>query len=293
MDYWLLSGAHMTSFTAARLTRAVSIFVLVVFGGVRLLAHDMWIEPTSYRPEVGRIMGLRLRVGQDFLGDPIPRVPSSIERFVVADGEGEKPVVGRDGADPAGLLLPSKPGLLLVGYHSKPSPVVLTPQKFNQYLSEEGLETVAALREKRGETGAEAREQFVRCAKTLLLTGPAAASQSDRALGFPLELVADRNPYLVKAGESLPVRLLYRGQPIGGVLVMALNQRDPAVKVAGRSDAAGRVQLRLSQPGPWLIKAVHMIPAPAASDHQWDSFWASLTFELVDAAGRASTDSGR
>jgi hypothetical protein len=36
-----------------------------------------------------------------------------------------------------------------------------------------------------------------------------------------------------------------------------------------------------------------MIPAPAASDHQWDSFWASLTFELVDAAGRASTDSGR
>jgi hypothetical protein len=277
----------------SRLTRAVSLFLLVVGGGARLLAHDMWIEPGSYRPEIGRIMGLRLRVGQDFLGDPLPRVPSLIERFVVADSDGEKAVVGRDGADPAGLFLPAKPGLVLVGYHSKPSAVVLTAQKFNQYLSEEGLETVAALREQRGETGAEAREQFVRCAKTLMLSGPAAASQSDRVLGFPLELVAERNPYLVKPGESLTVRLLYRGQPIAGVLVMALNQRDPAAKVSTRSDAAGRVHLRLSQSGPWLIKAVHMIPTAAGSDHQWDSFWASLTFELGDAAARASTDSGR
>jgi hypothetical protein len=283
----------MTPFRAARFTGVVSMFVLVVVGGVRLLAHDMWIEPTSYRPEIGRIMALRLRVGQDFLGDPLPRVPPLIERFVVADGDGERAVVGRDGADPAGLFLPAKPGLVLVGYHSKPSPVVLTPQKFNQYLKEEGLETISALREKRGETGAEAREHFVRCAKTLFLTGPAAESQGDRVLGFPLELVAERNPYLVKAGDTLPIRVIYRGQPIAGLLVMALNQRDPIARVSARSDAAGRVQLRLSQPGPWLIKAVHMIPATAGSDYQWDSFWASLTFELADAANRASTDSGR
>ena len=30
----------------------------------------------------------------------------------------------------------------------------------------------------------------------------------------------------------------------------------------------------------WLIKAVHMIPAPAGSNAEWASFWASLTFEL-------------
>ena len=187
----------------------------------------MWIEPTSYRPELGRIMGLRLRVGQDFLGDPLPRVPSLIEKFVIIDGDGEKPVVGRDGADPAGLLLPSKPGLVLVGYHSKPSPVVLTPQKFNQYLSEEGLDSIAALRAKRGQTNAEARELFVRCAKTLLLAGPAPQSQGDRVLGFPLELVAERNPYLVKSGESLPLRFSIADQPIADVLVIGINQRDP------------------------------------------------------------------
>ena len=32
--------------------------------------------------------------------------------------------------------------------------------------------------------------------------------------------------------------------------------------------------------GLWLVKAVHMIPAPAGTGAQWTSFWASLTFEL-------------
>jgi hypothetical protein len=283
----------MKHFTSARLTTVISVAMLLAAGGVKLLAHDMWIEPTSYRPDMGRVMGLRLRVGQDFLGDPLPRDPSLIERFVVADADGEKSVVGRDGADPAGLLRLTAPGLVLVGYHSKPSPVVLTPQKFNQYLTEEGLDAIAALRAKRGETGAEARELFVRCAKSLVMAGAPAESQADRVLGFPLELVAERNPYLVKSGESLSVRLIYRGQPIAGVLVTALNQRDPTAKVAARSDKAGRVQLRLPEAGPWLIKAVHMIPAAPGSDHQWESFWASLTFELPDAVNRSVTESGR
>ena len=65
--------------------------------------------------------------------------------------------------------------------------------------------------------------------------------------------------------------------------MVALNQRDPMARVAARSDKAGHVTLKLSEAGPWLIKAVHMIPAPAGSDSQWASYWASLTFELADA----------
>jgi hypothetical protein len=253
----------------------------------------MWIEPTSFHPEINRSLGLRLRVGQDFMGDPLPREPALIERFVFEDGKGETPVVGRDGGDPAGLLRLTSPGLVIAGYHSKPSSVVLTAQKFNQYLSEEGLERIASLRLQHGESNAEARESFVRCAKTLMLTGPASATQADKVLGFPLELVAERNPYMLRTGESLPVKLLYHGQPIAGVLVMALNPRDPAAKVGARSDSAGRVQLRLSGGGPWLVKAVHMIPAAAGADHEWDSFWASLTFEMGEASGSAGPSSQR
>ena len=36
----------------------------------------------------------------------------------------------------------------------------------------------------------------------------------------------------------------------------------------------------LTPPGVWLVKAVHMVPAPAASGADWESLWASLTFEV-------------
>jgi uncharacterized GH25 family protein len=99
-------------------------------------------------------------------------------------------------------------------------------------------------------------------------------------LGFTLELVAERNPYALRAGEEFPVRLTYEGHPLAGALVVAMNRLDPSLRQAARSDKDGRVRFRLRSGGLWLIKAVHMIPAPANSKTEWASFWASLTFEL-------------
>ena len=255
---------------------------------VPLFAHDMWIEPMTFAPETGQIISVKLRVGQDLLGDPLPRDPALVNQFIVEDPEGRKPVVGRDGADPAGFLRVAVPGLLIVGYRSNPSFVELTPEKFNQYLKDEGLDSVAAVRAQRNQTGAKARELFARCAKSLVLSGPAAADQHDRALGFTLELVAERNPYALRAGEDLPVRLTYENRPLSGALVMAMNRLNPSEKLSVRTDKDGRVRFKLRPGGMWLIKAVHMIPAPAGSNAEWQSYWASLTFELRAPANIAS-----
>src|SRR5207244_1182067 len=161
-----------------------------------------------------QIVGARLRVGQDLLGDPLPRDPALLNQFVFEDAAGRKPLVGRDGADPAGFLRVATPGLLVVGYFSNPSVVELTAEKFNQYLKDEGLDAVAALRARRNQTGAKTRELFSRCAKSLVLSGAPNEKENDRPLGFTLELVAERNPYAIRAGEDLPVRLTYRNRPL-------------------------------------------------------------------------------
>jgi uncharacterized GH25 family protein len=245
-----------------------------------LFAHDLWIEPTTFSPEPGQIVGVRLRVGHNLLGDPLPRDPALVNQFVVEDAAGRQPVYGRDGADPAGLLRVAMPGLLVIGYHSHPSAVELMADKFNQYLKEEGLDAVAALRAQRNEMGARAHELFSRCAKSLLLSGAPSEAQGDRLLGFPLELVAERNPYALRTEEDLPVRLMFENRPLTGALVVAMNRRAPAEKLAARTDLAGRVRFRLRPGRMWLVKAVHMVPAPAGATAQWESFWASLTFEL-------------
>jgi uncharacterized GH25 family protein len=263
--------------------------VASISSGGSLLAHDLWIEPTTFSPAPGEIVGVKLRVGVDLLGDPVPRDPALINQFVVEDAAGRKPVVGRDGRDPAGFVRVAAPGMLVVGYRSHPARVELPAQKFDQYLKEEGLEAIAAERARRGQPGT-VRELFSRCAKSLVLSGPAQRTQRDRALGFTLELVAERNPFMMAAGEELPVRLTYQGGPLQGALVVAVNRADPAGKVSARTDKGGRVRLRLPRTGMWLIKAVHMVDAPAGSGAEWASYWASLTFELGDAvaSGRVS-----
>lgn len=263
-----------------RLARWIGAIIVTLNVTVPVAAHDFWIEPTSYLPELGSLIGIRARVGDGFLGDPVPRDSSILEQMVVEDALGRRPVYGRDGADPAGLLRVTAPGLHAIGYFGKPSRVDLTANKFNIYLQEEGLEAIAAARVRLHQSDAGVRELFTRCAKTLVLLGAPSPDQRDRALGCALELVAERNPYALEPGQTLPVRLTYNGKPIEGVLVVAMNRRHASEKTSARSDRDGRVRLVLPAGGTWLIKAVHMVAAPADADADWSSYWASLTFEL-------------
>jgi hypothetical protein len=64
-------------------------------------AHDLWIEPSSFRPAVGERVAIALRVGQDVAGEPMPRIPPLIDRFTLGGAD----VPGRSGADPAGLAV--------------------------------------------------------------------------------------------------------------------------------------------------------------------------------------------
>ena len=258
-------------------------FLLLLFAVLSVgvaSAHDLWIEPAAFLTAPGKVVPLRLRVGQDLIGDPVPRDPAAIDQFVALADDGRHPIAGVDGADPAGIVRVDGVGLIVIGYRSRPAPIVIAAEKFNQYLKEEGLDAVAAARARQGQTGADGRELFSRSAKSLVLSGPARPSDGDRALGFRLELIADESPYRLRSNDELSCRLLYEGRPLAGALVAAVNRRHPAAKLTSRSDASGRVRFPLRYEGTWLIKTVHMVPAPAGSGADWESIWASLTFEV-------------
>ncbi len=93
-------------------------------------------------------------------------------------------------------------------------------------------------------------------AKALLLSGKPGAG-FDRRIGLPLEIIPERDPYALQAGEPLPVRLLLRGKPASGceLLLARADSATPEFRSAGRTDAAGRLAVRLDGAGPWLIGA--------------------------------------
>lgn len=254
----------------------------LVLAAAPLLAHDFWIEPTTFHPEVGSMVGLSLRVGQGFRGDPVPLMPDRIVKFVTVSAAGaETTAAGIPGRDPAGRARVTEPGFVISGYRSSPSNLELPADKFEAYLKDEGLEKVIAIRARRGDSEKPSKEIYSRCAKALLDAGGAGTAGFDRVLGLRLELIPEASPKKLppNAGGSIPVRLLYEGKPLAEALVVAMNRDEPGKRLSARTDKAGRVVLALPRGGVWLVKAVHMVPAPAESGADWESLWASLTFE--------------
>jgi uncharacterized GH25 family protein len=266
-----------------RRSRAALAAAVFVTATAALSAHDFWIEPSTFTASLDETIGIHLRVGEHFAGEKLARNGRQIEKFVVSGPSGEKPVVGRDGMDPAGLLRLDAPGLWFVGYRSKPSRVELAADKFEQYLREEGLERIIDARAKRQESRMPGRERFSRSVKSLIrTTGDPGGKGFDKTLGLTLELVLEADPALAKDGR-LPVRLLHDGRPLAGTLVVAYKKETSAAASAealrARTDKDGRVVVGIT-PGLWLLKAVHMDRAMGAGDVDWESVWTSLTFKV-------------
>lgn len=246
-----------------------------------LRAHDMWLEPSSFQPDLASLVSVQLRVGDTpAQAEPAPRDSRRIVRFIAATSEGETPIIGVDETEPAGLLRPQQPGLQILGYHSTPTLIELEAEKFEAYLTDKGLEKISALRAHRGERARKGKERFSRCIKALITVGEAPTGGSDRTLGFPLELIANDNPYQHDLNTPFSARLLFEGKPLAEALVKATTLNPSATNLAARTDEQGQVSFRFPVPGAWVLTAVHMTSAPAGAEADWDSFWASLTFEI-------------
>ncbi|MSR46804.1 MAG: DUF4198 domain-containing protein [Planctomycetes bacterium] len=254
---------------------------------VPAFAHDWWLESPVRVAPVGTSIDVAAVVGVAWSGDRVKRDPRRIRRFVAHDAVGERVVEGEPGADPLGTFALRGEGTTVVAFESEPARLFLRAPDFETYLREEGLERIVTLRAQRGHSGRAGIEQYFRCAKALIRTPGAALT--DRAIGLPLELVAKGDLTTLAAGGRLEVEVRWQGEPLAGVRVVAVARERPDAPIAACSDAAGRVAFELPAGGRWLVKAVNMVPAPAETRLDWESWWASLTF---DAAGFAGATTG-
>jgi uncharacterized GH25 family protein len=243
-------------------------------------AHEFWVEPSEFNPASGARVDVRLCVGDGFEGWALARNEQRIERFAAIGAHTEQRLLGLDGADPAGVARLETPGRHILAFESKYSLSNMQAEEFSAYLKEKGLERILAQRAQRGETQFLARDAYTRHAKALIRVGDSRESTADRAVGLRLELIAEP----VRGGATRVFELLFEGRPLADALVTATRLGGADGDLHARTDKQGRATLILERAGVWRIGAVHMIEARDKNIADWESLWASITFESLEAA---------
>ena len=262
------------------------------------MAQQLWLAPSSYRVAVGTAVPLQVMIGDNFAGKAWAKPTRRVLRFVrygptsPTDSTDLRPALLADSLAPT-LRYPAA-GTHVLALTSQLAYLELPAAEFTAYLRQEGLgETLRQRQEAGVATTQPGREAYRRYAKALVMATqgphppPAAADTAfRRVLGLALELVPEQNPYRLRPGAALTVRVLHQGQPMPGALVRvwqaaaspAKQSETPAVtSFTTRANAQGRVLLRVPGPGPYLLATVHMEPALAARA-DWLSSWATLSF---------------
>lgn len=227
-------------------------------------AHESWLEAVDG--------GVSWKVGEGFSGALKPFVPTRIASFVgVSPDGGVGALVVPDGGRE--VFVPPQ-GLTALALDSQPSTITLSGEAFTQYLEEDGLDDVVAWRADAGLTKREGRERYRRAMK-VVLSGP------DVRMGQPLELTSPSLP--LSAWGPLDVTLRWKGAPLPGRLVRAWNHHlGTLVVMSARTGPDGRVSFEVPWPGRWMLSAVHMErAAPDAGAIDWESTWASMTFDVT------------
>jgi uncharacterized GH25 family protein len=252
-------------------------------------AHDLWLVPARFEIAPGASVPVALNTGDTFPVSEGAVRAERIERATLIAAGGRTPLTNFRAEGQSTLVTitaPRRAGGAIVEVVLRPVATRQPRASFDEFVRHEGLDRIAAELARQSERRAEERRTYAKYAKTLLRIGNGrnAAELYRRPIGHRLEIVPEADPYSLRAGDALPVRLLFDGRPLAGARLV-IGSTDAATATQSsmpgvRTDAEGRARLQLvSRGGAHYIHALHMIPATGRADIEWESFWATFTFE--------------
>ncbi len=174
-------------------------------------------------------------------------------------------------------------GTYVLGVSLKTREITLKADDFNKYLADDGIPDVLAARKKSGELGKAATERYSKHIKALVQVGRTRTGDFSTVLGYPAEIIPLDNPYTAKPGSTIRVRTIVDGKIAANQLVVSGGRRtngDRQAERRTRSDASGVARISLPTAGQWYVKFISMRPFQGAEKIDYESKWATLTFEI-------------
>jgi uncharacterized GH25 family protein len=231
---------------------------------------------------IGEELKFNFKVGENFDGEEWDLKKHKVEKLdwhtstKITD---LKKLVKADGRDRVALKM-TEEGTQLIAMQSNYAFIELDAAKFNDYLKEDGLEDIHALRTKNNTLDKPAKEFYGRFVKLLVQVGNKKTDSFKKQLGTPVEIIPRQNPYTLKSGDYLECKVLFQGKPLIEQMVKVWYKINTTTFLQNMyTEKDGTVKFPLSSTGPWMVSTVKMIPSEKeGADYQ--SMWSSLVFEV-------------
>ena len=258
---------------------AVALTAVALFGSATLVAaHDTWLLPSSMRVPVGRTVALSLTSGMAFPADDFAIDPKRIARAEIRlNGKVEQLRGGR--SRPTSLRYtwtPRAPGVATIAVELAPKTLTLEPKLIEEYFQE--IHAGPSIRAQWDSIPMpkQWRESYVKHATSFVRVGaPKGDSSWALPVGLGLEIIPERDPTALVAGDVLPVRVLLHGAPLPGIAVGARREGQSSESFVP-TDAAGRASVRLPRAGRWLLFGTDLRRAKEAG-LEWRSDFITTT----------------
>ena len=244
-------------------------------------AHDTWLIPDQFNLAPKSTVTLDMTSGMEFpkldVGPKPERVQSANCRLA-----GKSFEITNKAAAPNSLQFKAEladEGIATFWVKLPPRAIELTPDQVKEYLDEVDAPKAlrqqwAAMKEPRW------RESYTKHPKTFARVGQ--PQQSDRSwaepVGMFLEIVPEKDPTALKAGDDFPVRVLKDGAPFAGFSLNAVSAGEARGETR-KTDADGRVTFRVDKDGRWLLRGTD-IRRSSLPDTDWESDFTTLTLEV-------------
>ena len=263
-----------------------------------LEAHDFWLIPNAFRIANGAQIEVSGQTSSRFPSSEAAVGPERVAdaRILSATQEARIRDLAVSGTS---LRLRHRPGsagqrVVAVTLHSRS--VRESAEGFRHYLVLEGAPEALERYERQGVLPTDSiTRRYTKYAKTLIEVGTGGPRAFSRVSGHPAEFVPLTDPAALAAGDTLPVRLLHRGQPLSGAHVHAgsvphRSSAEEEMAVTLTTDPDGVVRVPIDRSGLWNVRALHVVPSDPGSGADWDTHWVTLVFG-VEATGSHRVDS--
>ena len=268
------------------MSRLLALLVVLLLSGFAstTAAHDTWLQPRRMSVPPGTIAQIDLTSGDKFATFDSAIKPDRIgttrarlngKTFDVQPGAPEKKSLE--------LRVPlSDPGMATIWLSLAPKLIELNRKEVQHYLDEIGAPTLLTQAWYAGKGSKPWREIYSKHAKTFVHVGRPGRSKTDRSwsepVGMPLEIVPEKDPTALRAGDEFPVRVLRNGAPLAD-FSLGIVREGKTNRALKKTDVDGRAVFKVARAGKWLLRGTELRSSNKPGT-DWESDFTTLSFEV-------------